>query len=1129
MYHSLRVGDTYWKPGQLKNHARMKSNMKYVFMSLAIAMTCFSFAQNNDHNGGGFPLTSYVVKSTDDIDALEKSLPEGTVIINRHHPFHAIEILNEKYQQEELIRLLSENPQISFFERVQFDQAGNPIIPTGFFMVKSKRDFATAAIAFCEDKGCIRKNELSKLSWTVFELPKNLSFKEFESFAKPTGLFEMIMQDEIVLCEEHISDDTFWSSCWYVSQSTDKDIDADLAWTNMPTGNTTGHVAVIDGHGFDVTHPDLANNIAGSYNAVNQTTNVTPTTAYEKHATACAGIPGAIYNNALGVPGLGYNKIKILAIQIGYNAQASGTFYTSATIQADAINFAMTNASTCAISMSFGGTTYQTSFYNAITSARTTARNGKGIPVFASCGNSGITGWVNYPASYSGVIAVASTTSLDFRSSFSNYGQGTTLAAPGTAITTTDVAGTNGYSTTDYTNFSGTSAACPVAASVGAMMIIANSNLTEVQVKTLMAQSCEKVGGYSYGASTTDTYSTWSNELGYGRVNMNNAVLAAIAATPINPDISISGYSVNDNTVTAGQAVTITASQVTSMPSQIAVNPTLECRWSTDQVWSATDVLIGNSTSALGNGITSEIETFNYTIPAGTGMRYILIKCDAGSIVTESNETNNMVVIPVTVSSTTATPDLTIASMSISDLTPNVGQTVLLSCSQTITGATSTSAVTMEYRYSTDGTWSSDDLVLGTDVSNIGVSPSSETESITFIIPGGTGNRFILAKADSPDQMTESNETNNVFALPVVVSAATVNPDITIGGLTSTATTVVVAQTVTVSCQQIISNPPTSVIQVNLEYRWSTDLIFDTSDLLLGNTTSSLGGSSTSEAESITFTIPEGTGTRYLLVKADANNTVTETNESNVYSIMFNVSLPSSLPDVFIDAFTVSLSTVTPGQQITVACFQNISDPAFTATNVFMEYRWATGTTYSTSYSIIGIDYSSIGGGDADDDETLTFTVPAGTGQRYVMIKCDSNNGVNESNENNNVYTIPVLVVAAALPVPSSSNSNSKLATFDTLAPDAFEENNNDHENAIELSCFPNPAHSILNITLQHTENEITYYEIIDMTGHVAQQGKVMMGIHSGVIEVQDLSSGTYLLHVTNGSFSGNIRFIISK
>jgi hypothetical protein len=336
-------------------------------------------------------------------------------------------------------------------------------------------------------------------------------------------------------------------------------------------------------------------------------------------------------------------------------------------------------------------------------------------------------------------------------------------------------------------------------------------------------------------------------------------------------------------------------------------------------------------------------------------------------------------------------------------------------------------------------------------------------------------------------------------------------------------------QGVTVSCQQVISNPPTTASSVSLEYRWSTDLTFSTSDLLIGTATSTLGGSVTSETENITFSIPDGLGVRYLLVKADANNMITETNESNIYSITFQVNATTALPDIFIDELVTSLSSATPGQQITVSCFQNISDPNYSAVNVFMEYRWATGTTFSTSYSIIGLDYSSIGGGDADDDESLTFTVPAGTGTRYVMIKCDSNNGVAESNENNNVYTIPIQVIAAAIQAPSSQNQRQEnMAEMQPFSSEQLMEELSTTKN-FDFSFYPNPARNFIQLNFEVDPENQTSCVIYDLAGKLVMEYNIPTDSQNQLLDVSSLSAGKYLIGVNDGQSMESKLLIIAE
>ena len=157
------------------------------------------------------------------------------------------------------------------------------------------------------------------------DLPTDMTWQDFQFRLKASGLFQEVMRDFIVTAEQHTSNDPFFANSWHISQTSDKDIDADDAWNVLPSGSAVVNVAIIDGHGFDTAHPDLLGQWADTYNAVDNTTSVPVLSTYERHATACAGIPGALYNNALGTPGLGYNRIRIQAIKVGYNVTTSGT------------------------------------------------------------------------------------------------------------------------------------------------------------------------------------------------------------------------------------------------------------------------------------------------------------------------------------------------------------------------------------------------------------------------------------------------------------------------------------------------------------------------------------------------------------------------------------------------------------------------------------------------------------------------------------------------------------------------------------------------------------------------------------------------------------------------------------
>ena len=118
----------------------------------------------------------------------------------------------------------------------------------------------------------------------------------------------------------------------------------------------------------------------------------------------------------------------------------------------------------------------------------------------SSVGNSGIETFT-YPAGFSNVIGVASTNSVDLRSSFSNYGSALTrVAAPGENIVTLYP---GGY----YAVASGTSFAAPFVSGGAALM---------VQVDPGVDQA-EAMQAYSSSKGLTP-------ELGFGRINLYKAV-----------------------------------------------------------------------------------------------------------------------------------------------------------------------------------------------------------------------------------------------------------------------------------------------------------------------------------------------------------------------------------------------------------------------------------------------------------------------------------------------------------------------------------------------------------------------------------------------------------------------------
>jgi len=132
----------------------------------------------------------------------------------------------------------------------------------------------------------------------------------------------------------------------------------------------------------------------------------------------------------------------------------------------------------------------------------------RGVIAVASMGNEGTT-QPRYPAAYDNVIGVAATTNQDVRSSFSNYGSKTTLAAPGNWIITT-------YPFSTFAATSGTSFSTPMVAGAASLLVGIQGNASPSQVEW----------------AVTHAKALATEQVGAGRLDLFQAISAGRALWP---------------------------------------------------------------------------------------------------------------------------------------------------------------------------------------------------------------------------------------------------------------------------------------------------------------------------------------------------------------------------------------------------------------------------------------------------------------------------------------------------------------------------------------------------------------------------------------------------------------------
>lgn len=371
------------------------------------------------------------------------------------------------------------------------------------FIVKFKPNVSDAQIS-----SMIKENHLIKIEkkWlgertlllSVNSTEENLALKKANYFHE-TGLVEFSHPDFITFnCLE--TNDTYYTSQWNLSK-----INATGAW-NITTGSSLIIIAILD-NGVDSDHNDLDDDLVSGYDVVDEDYTTDPHEDWY-HGTAVAGIAAAETNNSEGIAGVGYD-CKIMPIQITH----TGTWVSSNL--ASGINWARQHGAHI-LNIS-GKVNEDDAVTNAINSATSSGRGGKGCVVVKSAGNEGEKGGeITFPGTLPNVIAVGKTDSNDQRRPKSSYGPALDAMAP-SRVYTTDIHGSRGKTSTDYySNFGCTSSAAPHVSGLAGLIISLEPNLTDEQVRKIICYTADDKGT-----------SGWDQYYGWGRINAYYALRSA--------------------------------------------------------------------------------------------------------------------------------------------------------------------------------------------------------------------------------------------------------------------------------------------------------------------------------------------------------------------------------------------------------------------------------------------------------------------------------------------------------------------------------------------------------------------------------------------------------------------------
>ncbi len=273
-----------------------------------------------------------------------------------------------------------------------------------------------------------------------------------------------------------------------------------------------------------------------------------------------------------------------------------------------------------------------------------------------------------------------------------------------------------------------------------------------------------------------------------------------------------------------------------------------------------------------------------------------------------------------------------------------------------------------------------------------------------------SGNYYILAQADANNEISESNESNNITYQQLTVGGNS-EPDLIISELSGDNT---VEAGNSLWLDYTLTNQGSgSSDWSDTNFYLSTDTTLDATDTYL-NSYSSWGLSAGQSNTGFAFLNIEQNlagGTYYVLAQADANNEVSESNENNnlVYHqinvtqarladlTLTNISVPDSFTAGFYGDFTY---TINNEGNLALNSFDSITVTAYLSTD----------TTLDSSDQKLITDYN-LGPLEVDGSMTLSSEVYIDvmeSGTYYLFLEVDDLNFVEEWNEENNTAYITV-------------------------------------------------------------------------------------------------------------------------
>jgi subtilisin family serine protease/subtilase family serine protease len=807
------------------------------------------------------------------------------------------------------------------------------------------------------------------------------------------------------------------------------------------------------------------------------------------HGTHVSGTIGATGGNGAGVVGVNWTA-QVMGIKF-LDANGSGSLADAIkgidfAIQAKRAFAATGGANVRVLSNSWGGGGFSQAMFDEINAA-----NAEDMLFVAAAGNNGFNNDVlpTYPAGYRvpNVIAVAATTNTDARAYFSNYGATSVhLGAPGLDILSTTIGNTyTSFSGTSMATphvsgaaalvlshcaFSTDALKDALLSTVDPVPALASITMTGGRLDVNGAiRSCDAAlvpPVLTALAGDSRVTLSWSGASGATAFSVKRSATPGGPYVPVAADVKprtyidtnvVNGttyYYVVSATNSAGESgASNEASATPKTPSDLVVASfavpqkggaglplTLSvgvrnqgpggAAPTTTRFYVTTSGTLGPtaialdgaySVPALAAGATSA-GSLTAGVPANVspGYYFVFVKVDADGVEAETSESNNTYLGGLTIIG----PDLTVTSLSAPSAA-EAGGTILVTDTVMNLGGGGTASTVTRFYLSTNTVLDAGDQVLPGARSVTALAPgTSSTGSVSLTIPSTTqtGSYYLIAKTDADNTQPETQETNNTAVKILQIGGDLIVSAVIAPSAAAPGATILIGET---TANQRSGGVAASTTRIYL----SANTVLDASDQLLTSrqVPALAGGASSTFSTSVDLPPASGVGVYYLIAKADADNAVPETDETNnttARAIQIG-------GDLTVSALTVQIQGTDSALVVTDT---TTNSGGATVAPTVIRFYLSRDAILDTSDTVLGARaVPSLDAGVSSSGTTTLSAVDAGV--YYLIAKADADNVVPETQEANNTsvrqLTIGADLLVAGLYVPSAIAAGGTVTAID--------------------------------------------------------------------------------------------------